>query len=196
VREDLFNSLGGFKLHESSLNKLHHRLVKQRLPEGPVTYETIFDAISEWTTSERALIIAKSLWKYFETQHIHVTAFRVSILFAFLNDDRSWPVVEWKEGNDIEVLALFHFDDKSRNPGVSSWLVHHGDGILSDPTDDARWTKTAMAWGVTDMSHLKILFGAAQHFLGILEWPPEVALNLYCAIEPSICTHAEYRFQI
>ena len=174
------------------MNKLHRRIIKQTLPEGPVNYETILKAISAWTTSERTVTIAKSLWKHFETPGVHVTAFRVSILFAFLNDDRSWPVVEWKEGNDKELIALFHFDEKSRRPEVCSWLVHYGAGILSDPTDEARWTETSIAWGVTDMSHLKTLFGAVQHFLGILEWSPEVALNLYCAIEPTTCSQQEY----
>ena len=193
VSEDLFAGLEDFKLHASSINKVHRRLVKQTLPEGPVNYETILKAISAWTTSERALIIARSLQERFGPLGAQVTGFRVSILFAFRNDDRSWPVVEWKEGNDTELVALFHFDDNSQSPGVCSWLVHYATGISSDPSDEARWSKTSIAWGVTDMSHLKTLFGAAQHFLGILEWSPEVALNLYCAIEPT-CSKNEYIF--
>ena len=184
--------MGDFKIHASSMNKLHRRTIKQILPEGQFNYDKIFSAISAWTTSERTLAIAQTLWNYFETNHVHITAFRVSILYGFLNDDRSWPVVEWKEGNDKELIALFHFDDKCRRPKVCSWLVHYGAGIISDPTDETRWTETFIAWGVTDMSHLKILFGAAQHFLGILEWSPEVALNLYCAIEPTTCSQKEY----
>lgn len=183
--EDLCNSLGDFKLYASSINKLHRHLVIQPFPEGPVNYETIIKAISAWTTSERALAIAKSLEKYFETFGVQATAFRVSILFAFHNDDRSWPIVEWKEGNDKEIIALYHFDDKSRYTGVCSWLMHYGTGISSDPTNEARWTEASIAWGITDISHLKTLFGAAHHFLGILKWSPEVALILYCAIEPT-----------
>src|SRR5208282_89010 len=110
AREELCNSLGDFKIYASSMDKLHRRIIKQTLPEGPVNYEIILKAISAWTTSERTVTIAKSLWKHFENPGVHVTAFRVSILFAFLNDDRSWPVVEWKEGNDKELIALFHFD--------------------------------------------------------------------------------------
>jgi hypothetical protein len=168
-------------------------MLKQTIPEGTFNYETIRNAISAWTTSERTDTIAKSLLKRFETPGVHVTGFRVSVLFAFLNDDRSWPVVEWKEDNDKELMALFHFDDR---PGVCSWLVHYGAGILSDPTDEARWIERSIAWGVTDMSHLKTLFGAVQHFLGILEWSPEVALNLYCAIGPTTCSQQEFVFRI
>jgi hypothetical protein len=113
----------------------------------------------------------------------------VSILFGFANDDRSWPVVEWKEGDDKELFALFHFDDVNPRPEVGSWLVHYGAGIT---TDEDRWSGTSIAWGVTDMSHLKTLFGAAQHFLGILECDPPVALNLYCGIEPSDPSDQEY----
>jgi hypothetical protein len=189
TREELINTLGDFKPYASAINKVHRRLTKQPLQETSIDYETIHKAISAWTTSERSTSIAKSLWKHFEKPEVHVTAFRVSILFAFVNDDRSWPVVEWKEGNDKELLALFHFDDAHPRSEVGSWLVHYGAGIS---TDEARWAVTSIAWGVTDMSHLKTLFGAARHFLGILEWDPPVALNLYCGIEPSDPSDQEY----
>ena len=194
TREDSY-SVEDFKMYASSINKVHRRTIKQPLPEGPVNYETICKAISAWTTFERTRTIAKSLWKHFETLGVEVTGFRVSVLFGFLGDDRSWPVVEWRQGTDTEFLALFHFDDKSPRPDVCSWLVHYGSGILADPTDEARWKETSIAWGVTDMSHLKTLFGAAQHFLGILEWSPDVALNLYCAVVPTTCTQSEYVHQ-
>ena len=189
AREELIKALGDFKPYASSINKVHRRLTKQPLEEATIDYETIQKAISAWTTSERSISIAKSLWKHFEKADVHVTAFRVSILFAFVNDDRSWPVIEWKEGNDKELLALFHFDDAHPRSEVGSWLVHYGAGIS---TDEDRWSVTSIAWGVTDMSHLKKLFGAARHFLGILEWDPQVALNLYCGIEPSNPSNPEY----
>jgi hypothetical protein len=119
------------------------------------------------------------------------TAFRVSVLCSLSNEDYSWPVVEWKAGDDTEVLAMFHFDS-SHPPGACSWLVHYGSGILKDSTNDTRWKKTALAWGVTDMTHLKTLFGAAQHFLGILEWSPVDAMNLYCSADTTNCSAEEY----
>jgi hypothetical protein len=187
----LANSLGDFKTYACTLNNLHRRLVNQPLTQGSVNYDTIFEAMSAWTTSERALSVARTLQRYFEQYGVNPTAFRVSVLFSFLNDDRSWPVVEWKENDDKELIALFHFDEKSPRPGVCSCLVHYGAGLISDPTNDVRWKDTSIAWGVTDMSHLKTLFGAAQHFLGILEWSPVVALNLYCEVEPTDCSEEE-----
>ena len=166
------------------------------MPEEPVNYETILRAVSAWTTSKRALAIAEALKRYFDSLRVHVTAFRASIVFPFPNDNRSWPVIEWKEGADKEFLAILHFDDKSNHPGECNWLVHYGAGSLSDQADEARWTETSISWGVTNMSHLKTLFGVAQHFLGILEWPPNVALKLYCDIEPLVCSQEEYAFQV
>jgi hypothetical protein len=164
-------------------------MTKQPFQETSIDYETIYKAVSAWTTTERSISIAKSLWKHFEKPEVHITAFRVSVLFALASDDRSWPVVEWKEDNDKELLALFHFDEVNPRSEVGSWLVHYGAGIS---TDEARWSVTSIAWGVTDMSHLKTLFGAAQHFLGILEWDPQVALNLYCGVEPANPSEQEY----
>jgi hypothetical protein len=180
-REELINALDNFKPYASSITKVHRRMTKQPLHETSIDYDTICKAVSAWTTTERSISIAKSLWKHFEKPEVHITAFRVSVLFAFVNDERSWPVVEWKEDNDKELMALFHFDDQNPRSEVGSWLVHYGAGIS---TDEARWSVTSIAWGVTDMSHLKTLFGAAQHFLGILEWDPQVALHLYCGTEP------------
>jgi hypothetical protein len=184
-----------FKIYASSMSKVHFLTTQQPLPEGPVDYETICEAISSWTTSERTDTIAEFLWNHFVDSRVQVTGFRFSILFPFCNDDRSWPVVEWKEGTDTEAIALLHFDDKSPRPKVCSWLVHYGSGIIPDSINEARWKATSIDWAVTDMSHLKTLFGAAQHFLGILNWSPEVALTLYCALGPTTCSQSEYVFQ-
>lgn len=161
------------------------------IQQTAVNYEAIHKAISTWTTAERTTTLAKSLWKHFEKSEVQ--GFRVSLLFGFVNDDRSWPVIEWKQNNDKQFLALFHFDD--RQPLVEcSWLVHYGAGTF---TQETGWAETAVAWGVTDMSHLKTLFGAARHFLGVLEWDYEVALKLYCGIEgegPSDQEYVTWRF--
>lgn len=186
----LYDSLTNFKPYAYVLGNVHLILRKQPLPRySSVTYDTIFDAASAWMTSKRARTVAESLQKHFKETGTRVTALRVSVLFPFLDDDRTWPVVEWEEEPDKELLALFHFDDKSHGPGVSSWLVHYGAGIISE---ENRWNETSIAWGVTDMSHLKTLFGAAQHFLGILEWQPAIVRTLYCEIEPPNPSKEEY----
>ena len=194
TKEALSKSLEDFKIYARALNKVHLLLAKQPLSRStPVTYDTILDAVSAWTTAERARTIADSLRKHFDDAGTCATAFRVSVLFSFLNDDQMWPVVEWQEDTNKELLALFHFDENSHGPGVTSWLVHYGAGVMSDET---RWKETSIAWGVTDISHLKALFGAAQHFRGILEWPPAIAMTLYCQIEPLNASKEEYVFVV
>lgn len=171
------------------MNRLHRRLAKQPFTEQALfDYETILKAISAWIKTEQAVIISKSLDEYFVNSNTKATALRVSVLFPFPNDDRSWPVVEWKQDNDKDILAIFHFDENSGRPGRYSWLVHCGTGPVSD---ESRWEETVIAWGVIDMSHLKTLFGAAQHFLGILDMPPADATRLYCEIEPTDCSKEE-----
>ena len=170
------------------MDKLHRQMVKQPLEPQTADYNSILHAISAWTSPQHARTIADSLVKYFNDSGARATALRISVLFSFRNDDRMWPVVEWKEENGSELLALFHFDNPHRH-GVCSWLVHYGMGRLGN---EGGWRQTSLAWGVSDMSHLKTLFGAAQHFIGILKWDSALGEKLYCATELFGYTEEEY----
>src|SRR6202023_2515277 len=73
AREELINALGDFKPYASSIRKVHRRMTNQPLKETSIDYETIYKAVSAWTTTERSISIAKSLWKHFEKPEVHIT---------------------------------------------------------------------------------------------------------------------------
>ena len=77
----------------------------------------------------------------------------------------------------MEVMAIFLLDDEGT---VCSWLMHRGCGAADATEDGNRWKSTSVSWCVGEIGHLKSLFEAAQHLLGILQWTPEDILNFYC----------------
>jgi hypothetical protein len=111
----LINCPDEFQKYASVLERLHIRVSCNPLPREEVSYAGIFGMISRWTTSEVATGIAMSLQKHFESTKAEVTGFRASIIYSFSDDSYSWPVVEWKEGHDTEVIAIFW---------VRNWLSH------------------------------------------------------------------------
>jgi len=95
---------------------------------------------------------------------------------------KSWPIVEWTESDDTHNIAIFHFDEEQ-----CSWIMHSG-----LPTKDDGWKTSRVDWNVSDVEHLKILFGVAQHTYGITEWDPQDILQIYCDREFGNCSFEEY----
>src|SRR5204863_3343085 len=135
--------------------------------------------VAVWNTRKVTRRILSSLQRYFKATDTYVTRFRASVIFSLTNDDCAWPVVEWKQEDDTEVIAIFYIDETAPSD-VCGWLMHSGTGIIEDSKEGMRWEKTSIMWRVVDMDHLKSLFEAAQHLLGILQWPTEDMLRLYC----------------
>ena len=71
----------------------------------------------------------------------------------------------------------FHFENVNQ-PEDGSWLMHSGIPY----TTKQCWRRSRLDWNVADITHLKILFGVAQHTLGVMEWPVEDTINLYSHI--------------
>ena len=132
--------------------------------------------ISSWVSESQARRILQTLEHRFQQNNAHVTAFRASVVYSFTNERCSFPVIEWREGMDTEVMAIFLLDDQGT---VCSWLMHYGYGTNTSG-DGGRWRSTSISWCVGEIMHLKSLFEAAQHLLGILQWKPEDILNFYC----------------
>lgn len=162
----------------SILRKLHLRVCAQPLPmETPTERENMLEMIVAWVSLTQARRILHALELYFHHHQSRVTAFRASIVYSFTNESCSWPVIEWREGADTEVMAIFLLDDEG---AVCSWLMHRGCGATEATEDGTRWKSTSVSWCVGEIRHLKSLFEAAQHLLGILQWTPEDILNFYC----------------
>ena len=107
-----------------------------------------------------------------------MTAFRLTRVHSLLNDDQSWPIVEWKEVDDTKVMAIFHLEDKEDSES-GNWLMHQGVDMRADGEVGFRWEKSSIDWNVSKISILKLLFQVAQHTLGILQWPQDDAIQLY-----------------
>lgn len=105
------------------------------------------------------------------------TGLRCSVVYPIGHDDVFWVIVEWKEDGDTDVITIFNIYDEDE-PGFASWMMHRGYG-------DRPWRKTSISWSVVNIEHLRLLFEAAQHVIGILELPTADALKLCCEVNTS-----------
>ena len=121
-----------------------------------------------------------------------IRSLRVSLVYSFADEDKSWLVVEWKEDVDLNVIAIFDFDDfDDRKP--CSWLMHYCHYVSSSlPGNQRHWNQSSVAWMVADLGILKGLLQAVQHILGILTWSKRDAMRLYCETNPSPCSSEEF----
>ena len=130
----------------------------------------IKERILESCGNERiASLIANSLLDYFQVRDPQITALR-AIMGCLINDDKSWPIIEWTESDNTKSIAIFHFE--LEEPEEGSWLMHSGQiAVASENAAKYRWKKSRIDWNVAKVGHLKTLFGVAQNMLGLLEWP-------------------------
>jgi hypothetical protein len=78
-----------------------------------------------------------------------------------------WMVLEWKESDNTDVLALYLIDEENE-PGAYNWMIHRG----------RNGTTISTSWMVIQIGDLKRLFEGVQHILGILELPFVDAIKL------------------
>jgi hypothetical protein len=115
--------------------------------------------------------IAEHLQRYFQSQASRITGFRAGIV-RLLNDDTIWPVVEWRENLDTDVLAVFKVTGSGAPCG---YLMHYGEGLVWQ--DHKRWRRSFIAWQVVEMGDLGDLFVVVQHILGMLYWSDKDLVN-------------------
>jgi hypothetical protein len=176
------------------LEKLHYRVSRRPIPSLPEKYNAsvIFQRISDGCgTPKIASLITRSLVAYTLSRDSQITALRASTIFWFTDNDASWTVLEWVEGNDVRNLAIFHFEDLDE-PDQASWLMHSGLEVANTTTKTKCWENSRIDWNVADINHLKILFGVAQHIVGMLEWSVEDAMKLYCKQDTDETSVPEY----
>ena len=171
------------------LEHLHLRVA--RAPLSPLTRASSIHAmITSFTGDEIAIVVERSLCQHFRATSARIRAFRASVVFPFVEEVDFWPVLEWIEGEDTEVLAIFqvNFDVE---PSVCSWVMHYGTGRPRH-IDGAGWATTSIVWNVAEMGDLKSLFHAAQHLLGVLGWSSADAHKLYCRLGQEYVSVEEY----
>lgn len=171
----------GLEPHTSLFERFHETLSRRSLPNLSADYDVaaitrIILAGCE-TTMRIAFLIANSLITYLDLRETQITALRAIPAYLF-SDNQSWPIVEWKEQDDIMTIAVFHFDNIDE-PDEGSWVMHSGRRVAGDTIPEKnRWQQSRIDWNVAEIDHLKILFRVVQHMLGLLEMSPMDALEI------------------
>jgi hypothetical protein len=97
---------------------------------------------------------------YFKAAEKRITGFRVTQMRSAFSP--TLPILEWQENDDSNVRAFFKF----RQYDVPcSWLLYYEVDEI-----DTRWPRKFIQWNVTDPSHFKDLFHAAQSTIGMPHW--------------------------
>jgi hypothetical protein len=111
------------------------------------------------------------LWlqQYSQSDDRLITGWRASTIYSLTNES-SWPVVQWTE-NNTKVMAIFKVEN-----GVVGCLMH-----FSEQGDAKR---SSISWQVADIDDLHILFAAAQHMFGVLQWAPQDIVEIYAGVTP------------
>jgi hypothetical protein len=131
--------------------------------------------------------ITKFLDNQFRCSKTRITGLRASAVNTH-KQSRVWPVVEWREGQDAEVLAVFRIDSQD---SPCSYIIHTGVGIGWEG-EGRRWRRSSLMWAVYEASQLKELFLAAQNLLGIPQWCDTDPRNDYCNSNNATHAHDEY----
>jgi hypothetical protein len=114
------------------------------------------------TTTKAATAILDYLGRYKPTRD-KSSALRATQIRPISNSYKPWPVLSWKEGDDIDVLAIFKINEE----GPCSCLMHYGQERCWG-TDGRRWTTSYTAWSVNSIDHIQELFVAAAHLAEVV----------------------------
>lgn len=172
------------------VERFHQTLSHRSLPKLSADYDvgviTRIILASCETTIKIASLIANSLVAYLDSRETRITALR-AVPAYFFSDNQSWPIVEWKEQDDVMTIAVFHFDDIDE-PDEGSWLIHSGRRVADNTLlEKYRWEQSRIEWNVAEIGLLKILFRVVQHMMGLLEMSPVDALGLIRNISSNNC---------
>ena len=133
--------------------------------------ESIRDILWEHVSDDIYMIaVVDQLANYFVHGDVNITDFAVTGLRAGCvnvpdsSSDKEWPVVEWRECRDTDVLAIFKVNEQTSQ---CSWLLHRGEGRWHQ---HGRWRRSFLTWYLTDIQDLCDLLAVAQQDLGLLHW--------------------------
>jgi hypothetical protein len=145
--------------YTQAFQQLHMQL--SRMPAVDAPLETV---LSSQIQPELVQPIILWLLQYSQSEDRLITDWRASTIHSLASNESSWPVVLWTE-NNTNVMAVFKVDN-----GVVGCLMHSQEDSLS--------------WQVADIDDLRILFGAAQHMLGVLQWTLQDIVEVYAGVTP------------
>lgn len=137
-------------------------------PTSCPDFHTIMNTLQYYGDQQRVLSIAYHLNKHFQSKNVRISGLRANPVRLFGEDKEPFSEAEWREGDDREGLALFRVP---RDRGPCSYLIHMKN--RSRRRVDQQRDQAEVEWWVTDLTHFKDLFRAAQHNLGLLNLPKE-----------------------
>jgi hypothetical protein len=121
------------------------------------------------------LPISRLLDNYYQSRGpTRITGLRASSVNLFNGQSNPWPVVEWIEGADTDVTAIFKTDHRA----LCSYILHFGVGSRWE-AEGRHWELSSLTWVVPEVDHLRELFTAAQRILGLVSLSDTDVANLY-----------------
>jgi len=148
------------------------------VPNG-FDYSRILSILFNKMGPEIALQITRSLHRHYLSNMAQITDVRATMIYNFKPEWTPWPVVEWREGDNTDVVAIFKVED---DVSPCSYLMHCGVGSWQE--DGRHWMESSLVSLVSNFEQLKELFQAGQHIFGILQWSNVDLLALYCEQAP------------
>jgi hypothetical protein len=148
-----------------STRSISPRNRKQYLRPDLDTIRETIRAYTDPTNIHRATRIADDLYHYFQTLETPITGLKTLATTKILQET---PIIAWREGRDVDVLAFCKVPDRNV---PCSWVMHLGFGDCLPHA--ACWSRASVRWIVSDLEHLKELLKRAQHSLGILQIPKD-----------------------
>jgi hypothetical protein len=173
----------------SSLLAQLHRLVSRNPPTLVLSDSAYRQEMIRACTNDTTAVTLNALIGSITTNPSSIRGFRASVVYSFANDPSSWPLLEWTEGQDTHVLAIFEMNHASDLTDCN-WLVHYRHQNHGPSGDQG--SRAQLSWRVTHLNHLQTMFEVAQHLHGILGWSTLDAHRLYCERNYENCSDEEY----
>jgi len=132
---------------------------------------------------EDAVQITDFLEAHYVEADVQITGLR-SCLFTS-REGREWPVVEWKEGQEVSVTGVFGVENHFL---PCSYVLFLGKGVTW--ADGRRFSSTWLKWDVANIKDLYRLFQTVREVVGCSYWPPRERAKLTIEGNPEHCSKA------
>lgn len=149
-------------------------------------FENIFRLLSSRMEDPVAFKVTQSLYRHYQSTMEPITYIRPTVIYPLTETKESWPLVEWVDGDDTDVVAIFKVVD---NAVPCSHLMHCGLGRWQG--NGSRWRETHLEWLVSSLDDVKELFHVGLHIFGMVQWPSVDLFTLYCKQGPQDASDIE-----
>ena len=169
----------------SVIEQLHSRSRQYEL--NSLLTSPVLQVISEYVGPLTAIAIYEVIQRNLAERNVNIASVRIRNVYPFSNHEPSWPMLEWTDNRGDEGLAIFAVEGCYGQR--CSYIMHHG----KHSSEEDSWSGSTFSWAVTDFRIMKLLLLVAQHALGLLNLPKEMARRLYCHVIDDVpCAGEKY----